>query len=104
MQGRDVEQHPAGYEWSARFPEYERLLAGEGWVMFTARGEGAWWLVFDEGTLADFLDPVEDAALLATLVRLERFDDRRAWEAAVVDLRRRGVATRRMVKYLPEDG
>lgn len=105
MHGRNDEHHPFDYDWQARFPEHEFVLGGEGWAVFSAQGEGAWWLVFDDGTLADFMDSELDADRLATLVRLQRFDDRDEWEAAVEQLRRRGRPnTRRMVKRLREDG
>jgi hypothetical protein len=102
VHGRHVEQHPFNYNWIRRFPDYELVVGGEGTSVFSARGEGAWWLIYDEGTLGEFLDPVADAALRATLVRLERFDDREEWESAVQAFRRRPA--QRMVKRLREDG
>ena len=57
--------------------------------MFAADAEGAFWLIKDEGTMADLLDPVEDADLHARLVTFERFTDRRSREDAIVQLNER---------------
>ena len=104
MYGSETEEHPFGYDWPARFPEHVQVQVGEGWAVFSAQGEGAWWLIFDEGTLADFLDPVDDSEVLASLVRLERFDDRDAWATAISELLlRRRPPTVRMVKHLRDD-
>jgi hypothetical protein len=103
MHRRADEQHPFDYDWQTRFPEHERVLGGEGWTVSSARAEDAWWLIFDDGTLAEFMDPVEDGERTATLVRLERFEDPGAWRAAIDRLRSQGRPTRRMVKYLNED-
>jgi hypothetical protein len=45
---------------------------------YVAAGEGAVWLVEDEGAMADFLDADEAAGLLAGLVSLERYTRRRS--------------------------
>lgn len=79
-----VERRPWNYDWRTRLPDNQRLIAiGEGSATYAAEGEGAWWIVVDEGTLADFLDPVRDADVINTLVRLQRFDDRQSWDAAI---------------------
>jgi hypothetical protein len=62
-----LERHPLDYDWKLRFPNHDRVHTAEGGAVYTPRGEGAWWLITDEGSLADLLDPVEDAEELATV-------------------------------------
>lgn len=91
-----VERHPVGYDWRARLPGNHRLVAfGEGSATYAADvsdktsltsnadGDDAYWIVVDEGSLADLLDPVRDADVINTLVQLHRFDDPASWEAAI---------------------
>jgi len=73
-----VERHPLRYPWHQRFPDARQVAGFEGGAVYEAEGEGAYWLIKDEGTMADFLDPEEDAGLLASLVSLERYADRAA--------------------------
>ena len=70
MSPSEVERHPAGYRWSQRFPDHEEVLLVEGGAVYAARGEGAFWVIMDEGTLADF--PV-DVGDIGTLITLEQF-------------------------------
>lgn len=88
MSARGIQAYPFNYDWRKRFPRAERVLGAEGGGVYAAEGEGAWWLMTDEGTMADFLDPDEDADLLASMVKLRRFD-RAAWEAEVAAVRAR---------------
>lgn len=78
-----VERHPAGYAWKQRLPDHRLIAIGEGSGTYAAEGEGAWWIVVDEGTFVDFLDPVRDAGVINTLVQLRRFDDRQSWKSAI---------------------
>ena len=80
----DVEWHPAGYRWSQRFPDHEEVLLVEGGAVYAARDEDTFWVIMDEGTLADFGD---DAGDLDTLITLERFDDEAAWFARIQQFR-----------------
>ena len=82
-----IERHPFRYPWRDRFPNARRVAGFEGGAMYEAEGEGAYWLIKDEGTMADFLDPDEDADLLASLVSLERYEDRDAFSSAIERLR-----------------
>jgi hypothetical protein len=75
----DVESHPHGYSWSKRFPDAWMLLGGEGEAVYAAKGEDAYWVIRDSGTMADFLDE-EDADLAR--VTLERYSSHEAWERA----------------------
>lgn len=78
----DIEHHPAKYRWQERpFANRRTLLMGEGSVVLSATGEGSYWIIYDEGTMADFLPPGDDLA--AGLVRLHRFDSRERWQEAV---------------------
>jgi hypothetical protein len=81
-----LEQHPFAYRWERRFHDIRVLMRGEGSSIFSAIGEGAYWIVHDEGTLADFLP--EDDPLRSQLISLKRYDSRRSWaqaRAAIVD-------------------
>ena len=82
-----IERHPFRYPWRDRFPNARRVAGFEGGAIYEAEGEGAYWLIKDEGTMADFLDPDEDADLLASLVSLERYEDREAFAAATQRMR-----------------
>ena len=92
-----IERHPFGYPWRDRFPNALRVAGFEGGAVYRAEGEGAYWLIKDEGTMADFLDPDEDADILASLVSLERYEDRDAFAAAIARMReaRRRASTSR---------
>ena len=80
MSPSEIERHPAGYRWSQRFPGHETVLLVDGGAVYAARGEDAFWVILDEGTLADFPDDVGD---IGTLITLERFDDEAAWLARI---------------------
>jgi len=84
MSPSEIERHPARYRWSQRFPDHEEVLLVEGGAVYAARGEDAFWVILDEGTLADFPD---DAGDLGTLITLERFDDEAAWLARIAEFR-----------------
>jgi hypothetical protein len=75
-----VERHPAGYAWSQRLHVLEVLDGMEGGAVYTAEGENSFWIVTDEGTLADFLP--HDDPTRGELIALARFDDRTRWRAA----------------------
>lgn len=90
-----VERHPFRDPWPDRFPGARRVAGFEGGAVYEAEGEAAFWLIKDEGTMADFLDPDEDADLLASLVSLERYDDRAARDSAADRTRRRQADARR---------
>lgn len=73
-----VEHHGFGYSWKGRLTELELLAQSEGETILAAKGEGAFWIVHDAGTLADFL-PKGDP-LLDSLLELERYDDPEEWK------------------------
>lgn len=76
-----VEYHPAGYRWTDAMAQVDVLDRFEGGAIYAAMSTEALWVVVDEGTLADFL-PVDDPTR-GELIRLERYEDRKEWEAAV---------------------
>lgn len=73
----DVREFLSGDErWRERFPDAELVREMEGGAVFRAETPEGSWLIVDEGTMVEFLDP-EDAALAG--VSLERYatrDDR----------------------------
>jgi hypothetical protein len=83
-----AERHPFGYPWRKRFPDARQVAGFEGGAVYEAEAEGAYWLIKDEGTMADFLDPDTDADLLASLVALKRYTDRVSRDAAADAVRR----------------
>jgi hypothetical protein len=83
-----TERHPAGYPWRKRFPGARAVVLLEGGAIFAAEAEGAFWIITDEGTMATFLDE-EDAALAQILVKLQRFEQRSAWETAIEEIEAR---------------
>lgn len=81
-----VEHHPAGDPWRERFPDARTIALFEGGEVHASDAEGGFWLIKDEGTLADLLDPEEDADLLARLVSLERYPTAQARDQAAATL------------------
>ena len=75
------EHHPAGYDWQSRFEDVQVMARMEGGAVYATRGEGALWIIKDEGTLADLL-PADDVSQ-DSLIRLERYEDRLSWERAI---------------------
>ncbi len=60
----------------------------EGGAVYACQAEGAWWLIIDEGTLVDLLDPDAEADVSAQLVTVQRFVDVASWEDAQAEARR----------------
>jgi hypothetical protein len=91
-----VERHPFGYSWRERFPDARPVASFEGGAVYQTEGEGGVWLIKDEGAMADFLDPDEDAGLLSSVITPERYRDRSSRDAAADALRRRQPDARRV--------
>ena len=91
----ETESHPFNYPWRQRFPDAVRVAGAEGGAVYAAEAEDGWWVITDEGTMADFLDPDEDADLLASMVKLTRFEDDASWQAECDAIRARFAAARR---------
>ena len=68
------EKLPWGSRYSKRFPDCRYVWGGEGWALYVAEQAGNYYLILDEGTLADFLTEPEDADLLDQLVTLFEFE------------------------------
>ena len=86
----EIESHPASYRWHHRFPGATELRLGEGSAVYTARADGALWIILDEGTLADLLPADEHEGL----IRIERFTDEEAWRRRGVELASRPFLVR----------
>jgi hypothetical protein len=78
----NTEHHRYDYRWRERFPGAFAVLLLEGGAVFAAHDEIAYWLITDEGTLADFALP-EDEDMLDAMVKIERFEDEASWRAAI---------------------
>lgn len=79
-----VERHPSDYPWKQKMQNVEILTEQEGGTVYSATGENAFWIIYDEGSLSEYLD--EDEDLLPILLRLERYDSQERWAAAVARL------------------
>jgi hypothetical protein len=77
-----VEQLPSSHRWKDRFGKIQVLSRMEGGAIYSAVGEDSFWIIYDEGTMADFLGP-EDADLIPQLLRLERYKDQERWIEAI---------------------
>jgi len=69
-----VESHPYNYSIEQVFPD-RRLLSGfEGGCLWLAEKDGHYYVIVDEGTMADFLMPGEDDDLLNEMVKVYEFE------------------------------
>ncbi|MFA9269956.1 MAG: hypothetical protein ACEQSX_04245 [Baekduiaceae bacterium] len=68
MSADHTEEHDAGYDWRARFPERTVVRSTEGGLLAVADDEDGPWLIVDEGTMADLL-PEEDRRGLVKILR-----------------------------------
>lgn len=76
---------PFRYPIGTHFPQLREVAGGEGWVAYTADQAGKYYLIVDEGTLADFLGP-EDGDLLKQLITVHEFDTEIERRKALTDL------------------
>jgi hypothetical protein len=90
-----TEAHPYNYPWRQRFPDAIRIVGTEGGAVYAAEAEDGWWVITDQGTMAAYVDTDEDADLLASMVKLTRFEDEPAWRAECEAVRARFAAARR---------
>jgi hypothetical protein len=78
-----TENHRSGYAWRQRgFSHIQVLARGEGSAVYSVTGEGSYWIIKDQGTLADFLGP-DDEDLLESLIVLERYEGKERWLGAI---------------------
>lgn len=57
LASRASEAHPDGYAYGARFPTLRPYAGAEGGGVYVADTPDGYYVVTDEGTLADFLEP-----------------------------------------------
>lgn len=75
MPGRST-KHPSNYDLATAFPNWRTVAGWEGGCCRAAEKDGKWYLIFDEGTMADFLDgddPV-DRKMLDQLITVVEYD------------------------------
>ncbi|MGB1286790.1 MAG: hypothetical protein ACPG7F_09680 [Aggregatilineales bacterium] len=70
------ESHPWNYNWNRRFPENEMVFLFEGSALFSAEKDGKYYLISDNGTMADFLDENDpsERKILDTMISITGFD------------------------------
>ena len=83
-----VEQYSSTADLGPQLSLLRRILVGEGWATFVADAEDVPYVIVDNGTMADFLDRIEDADLIDRLVTLLRFPT----EESRIEWVRQGVA------------
>lgn len=77
----DAREHlPGDTRWRERFPGAELVREMEGGAIFRAETPEGCWVILDEGTMVEFLDP-EDAVLAG--VTLERYATREDRDRAI---------------------
>ena len=64
-------------------PDGYVALGFEGGAVYVAVNSDGFWPIRDDGTLAEVLDPVEDADALARPVSVQHLDDKAAWLWAI---------------------
>lgn len=69
-----TETFPHNYNARARFPGMRMIKGFEGGAIYTAEQGDKFYVIIDEGTMADFIGE-EDADLLSSLVKVLTFDD-----------------------------
>ena len=67
-----TEHHAAGYDYKTRFPMLCFFAGAEGGAVYTADAPEGFYVITDEGTLAEFFDDEDDVPL----VSVRRFDTR----------------------------
>jgi hypothetical protein len=68
-------KYPAGYDWRSQFPDTQLVKKSVDVEVHLAYEDDGFWLIVDESSIAESLDPVDDADVLATLVTIERHED-----------------------------
>jgi hypothetical protein len=69
-----MESHPYDYPIAKYFPERRAFSGFEGGGLWLAEKDGGYYVIIDEGSMADFLIPGEDDDLLNELVKIHEFD------------------------------
>ena len=68
-----VVKFPLSYYFKEIYPDAKRIGGFEGGAIYKATKDGKYYLIVDEGTMADFLDE-DDKDLLDHLVQVIEFD------------------------------
>jgi hypothetical protein len=79
-----VKSYPVDYPLDERFPDRRELAGFEGGKLYVSEKNGKYFIITDEGTLADFLLP-EDDNLLSSLVRIYEFESEAERERYIQD-------------------
>jgi len=69
-----IEKPPYNYPIEKNFPLRQRLVGFEGSSLWLAEKDERYYVIVDEGTMADFLLPGEDDDLLNEMVKIYEFD------------------------------
>ena len=69
-----VENCPYNFPVDAHFPGRRKLAGLEGGVVWLAEKDDRYYLISDEGSMADFLIPGEDDDLLGQMVKVYAFE------------------------------
>lgn len=95
-----VEHYPWNYDLDARFPHQHRIFAFEGGCVATADAHGKFYILIDEGTMADFLlpDDPSDAEVLARLKTVMEFDMATERDATLAEIEADHEAARRRLR------
>jgi hypothetical protein len=68
-----ITKHPFGFNYKDIYPEAKMIGGFEGGAIHKATKKGKYYLIIDEGTMADFLDD-DDRDLLDELVQIIEFE------------------------------
>ena len=72
MTSHTIERYTFGYDWSTRFVDARPFGATEGGAIYLSEINGAYYVITDESTMADFLD--DDDLRTLPLIAIHRFD------------------------------
>ncbi len=77
MSADEVQNYRAGFDWHRDFPETQLVKKTVDVEVHLAHEDEAFWVIVDESAIAESLNPddEEDAAVLKSLVRIQRHDD-----------------------------
>jgi hypothetical protein len=80
-----MKEFPYNHPWRDRFPQARMVIGFEGGAVYAAEEGDKYYLILDEGTMADFLLEGKDDDLLQILVKVIEFasaDERSAYITA----------------------
>lgn len=68
-----ITKHPFRYNYKEHFPDMKEIGGFEGGAIYKAEKDNKYYLIIDEGTLAEFLDD-DDQDVLDQLVKVIEFE------------------------------